>query len=113
MTEPTKQVIFAGNDFDADVIAASHQKLIIVHFLAQWAAPCRKQRGVLDSFVDKVGEGVVIGELDVDDSQSTALNQRYNVRAVPTILFFKEGKEVQRILGYDEESILEYIKKWT
>lgn len=78
----------------------SEKKLVIVDFHATWCGPCKMLGPVIDELINdyQTTEGVSIVKMDVDNNIDTAT--KYNVRGVPTILFVKDGKEVDRMVGY-------------
>ena len=72
--------------------------LILTDFWATWCGPCRMLGPVIEQLAeDYEGKNVVIGKVDVDENVTLA--QQYGVMGVPTVLLFKEGKEVQRFVG--------------
>ena len=79
-------------------------------FKASWCSPCK----VLKPIYDKVKQnttGVDFEEIDIDDSPELA--QQFNVRAVPTILFVKDGQVVDTLVGVQkEQALLDMINKW-
>ena len=83
-------------DFDQQVEKADG--LTVVDFWATWCGPCRMIAPILDQLaVDYAGQGVKIAKLDVDANIKTAT--RFNVRSIPMLLFFKDGKVVDQIVG--------------
>lgn len=74
-----------------------HDGLAVVDFWATWCGPCRAIAPMLEQLaVEYVGKAKV-AKLDVDTNQKTAM--RFNVRSIPTILFFKNGKLVDSVVG--------------
>ena len=86
----------AVTDADFGSVVEEHQGLAVVDFWATWCAPCRMIAPILDQLAGEY-EGVKVTKLDVDTNQKTAA--RFNVRSIPTILFFKDGKLVDQIIG--------------
>lgn len=75
----------------------SHDGLAMVDFWATWCAPCRMIAPIVEQLaVDHAGK-VKVAKLDVDSNQMTAM--KFNVRSIPTILFFKNGKLVDQVVG--------------
>ncbi|MHB1864352.1 MAG: thioredoxin [Gemmatimonadaceae bacterium] len=74
-----------------------HGGLTIVDFWAAWCGPCRMIAPVLDQLATEYAGKVRVAKLDVDTNIKTAT--RYNVRSIPLLLFFKDGKVVDQIVG--------------
>ena len=81
-------------DFEAQV--EKTDGLTIVDFWATWCGPCRMIAPILDQISTEYN-GVKVAKLDVDANIRTAT--RFNVRSIPTLLFFKDGKVVDQIIG--------------
>ena len=69
----------------------------LVDFWATWCGPCRMLAPILDSFEAEMGSTVKVGKVDVDEEPDIA--QRFNIFSIPTIIVFKDGKEVARTVG--------------
>jgi len=82
-------------DFKAEV--EQHQGLAVVDFWATWCAPCRMIAPVLDQLAGEFAGKAKVTKLDVDSNQATA--SRFQVRSIPTILFFKDGALVDQVVG--------------
>ncbi len=82
---------------------SSFQKIIdskipvLVDFFADWCGPCKMLAPILKQVKDELGEDVKIVKIDVDKNQPLA--NQYQVRGVPTMLLFKDGKQVWRKSG--------------
>lgn len=74
-----------------------HEGLAVVDFWATWCAPCRMIAPMVESLATEYAGTVKVAKLDVDNNQRTAA--RFNVRSIPTILFFKGGKLVDQVVG--------------
>ena len=84
---------FTKNGFDK---ALSQGKLMMVDFWASWCGPCRMLGPVIEQ-LDNQYPDVVVGKVNVDDEQELAM--RYGVMSIPTVIFFKDGKEIDRKVG--------------
>ena len=69
----------------------------MVDFWATWCGPCRLVAPIVDELAQEYQGRVKVAKLDVDSSQRTAI--RYNVRSIPSILFFKDGEHVETVVG--------------
>ncbi len=69
----------------------------VVDFWATWCGPCRMQAPILDSFEAEMGAEVKVGKVDVDEEPDIA--GRFNIFSIPTIIVFRDGKEVARTVG--------------
>lgn len=74
-----------------------HQGLAVVDFWAPWCGPCRMVGPVLEELAGEYAGKAKVAKVDVDNNQSLA--QKYGVRSIPLILFFKDGKVVDQVLG--------------
>lgn len=73
------------------------EKTVLVDFFATWCGPCQQLGPILKEVKDELGDNVSILKIDVDKNQQLAA--QYQVRGVPTMLLFKNGKQVWRQSG--------------
>jgi thioredoxin 1 len=92
---------------DADFGTEVEQKqgLTVVDFWATWCGPCRMIAPILEQLVDEYAGKVNVAKLDVDANPRAAA--RFGVRSIPTLLFFKDGKLVDQVIGAVPKSIIE------
>ena len=86
---------FTDSGFDQEVLRADVP--VLVDFWAEWCGPCRQMAPTIDVVASEYAGKVKVGKLDVDSNGSTAM--RYNVRGIPTLLLFKEGRIVEQRVG--------------
>ena len=87
---------FDGPTFEADVLNAPEP--VVVDFYADWCPPCKMMEPAVEKLADEFAGKVKIGKLDVDINQELAI--RYGVMGIPTLGLFKDGKLVDRLVGY-------------
>ncbi len=82
-------------NFDDEVTKSAGP--VLVDFWAEWCGPCKMIAPILDEIAKEKAGSVKVGKVNVDNNQ--ALSARYNVRAIPTLLFFKDGALRDQITG--------------
>jgi thioredoxin 1 len=85
------------SDATFDETIGSAEVPVLVDFWAEWCGPCKMIAPVLEELATEQGEKLQIAKLNVDDNPSTAM--RYNVMSIPTLLVFKGGEPVKRLVG--------------
>ncbi|MBI3236945.1 MAG: thioredoxin [Chlamydiales bacterium] len=84
------------------------QGVFLVDFYADWCGPCRMMTPVLEKVAEEMKEVATIAKLDIDHAQKVAGS--FQVTSVPTLILFKQGKEVGRLVGLrDANAIKEFI----
>ena len=90
------------NDADFDVNIA--EGITLVDFWAPWCGPCRMQTPILDELAESIKGRVKITKVNVDEASGVAGS--FGVQAIPTLILFKDGKEMQRFIGVQSKDIL-------
>ena len=92
------------NDENAKELIASG-KPVVIDFWAEWCGPCRAIAPSVDELAEEYEGKVIIGKYNVDDDAD--LSAEYSIRNIPTLLFFKEGKLVDKHVGSASKADLE------
>ncbi|MBQ8801475.1 MAG: thioredoxin [Clostridium sp.] len=77
--------------------AVNSCKLVMVDFWAVWCGPCRMISPVIEDIAKKYEGKAIIGKVNVDEEQELAI--RNGVMSIPTVIFYKDGKEIARKVG--------------
>lgn len=88
-------VSLSESNFEIEVIKSS--QAVVVDFWAEWCGPCKMIAPILDEIAKEKSGSVKVAKVNVDDNQS--LSMRYNIRAIPTLLLFKNGQLRDQVTG--------------
>jgi len=104
-TEPEKKQVEKAIELtDKDFNSTISQGVVLVDFWAAWCAPCRTLGPTIDELAKEMSDKVTIAKLNVD--QYNAISMQYDVRNIPTIIIFKNGKAERRFLGIQTKEFL-------
>ena len=89
---------------DTNFQQQTKNKVVLVDFWAEWCAPCKMMAPVLNDVAGELSGNSYVGKLNIEQYQSMA--QKFNVRSIPTLILFKNGKEVKRFVGIKQKDFL-------
>jgi thioredoxin 1 len=95
MADSQNVVEVTDENFEQQIVGAP--QLAMVDFWATWCGPCRLIAPIVETLADEYAGQVTVGKMDVDANQRVAA--QYGIRSIPTILFFKDGKMVDQVVG--------------
>lgn len=97
----TKQI--KDNEFESEVL---NSKLpVIIDFWAEWCGPCRMLAPILDQLSEEMDGKVKIVKMNIDENPETP--SKFGVRGIPTMLLFKEGKQIATKVGVQPKNVLQ------
>lgn len=88
------------SNFDSEVLSSG--KPVLVDFWAEWCGPCKALAPVLDEIAAEVGDKANIVKVNVDEA--SALAQKYGIKGIPTLIFFKDGEVKSTLVGNQPKS---------
>ena len=97
----------SDQSFEAEVLQSD--KPTIIDFWAEWCAPCRAIAPIIQELAEQYGDQVKIVKMDIDSNPSTP--GKYGVRAIPTVLAFKDGQVAQQLQGARPKADFEEMVK--
>jgi len=90
-------------NFDQEVLRS--EQPVLVDFWAVWCGPCKAIAPIVDGVAQTYAGKIKVAKVNVD--QNGATPSRYNIRGIPTLLFFKDGKIADQVVGYVAQDVIE------
>jgi thioredoxin 1 len=91
-------------DTNFDTVVSKSDRPVLVDFWAVWCGPCRTIAPHVEALADEFDGKAIVGKLDVDKSRDSAI--KFGIQSIPTLLFFKGGKVVDRVIGAVDKKVL-------
>lgn len=91
----TKPVHISDSAFDAEVLKSDIP--VLTDFWAEWCGPCKMIAPILEQIAEEYDGQLKIAKIDVDESNQMAM--QYGVQSIPTLILFKNGQAVERLVG--------------
>lgn len=98
---------FTTENFDAEVLQAD--KAVLVDFYADWCGPCKMMAPLVEKLAEELDGAAVVGKLNVDDNEDIAM--KYGVMTIPTLMVFKGGQPVNKLIGVQSKEAVEKMIK--
>jgi thioredoxin 1 len=103
----SKPFVVTDASFETEVVKASG--VVLVDFWATWCGPCKMIAPIVEQIASENEGKITVGKLDVDANGETAM--KYGVMSIPTLILFKNGQPVERLVGYQpKERLMAKIK---
>ncbi|WP_028309429.1 thioredoxin [Desulfitibacter alkalitolerans] len=102
-----KIIKIEDNNFESAVL--NSKETVLVDFWAAWCGPCRMIAPVIDEIAEELAGIIKVGKLNVDENPQTPT--QFGVMSIPTLIIFKGGEEVERIVGFKTKNELSALLK--
>ncbi len=94
------ELTFTDGNFESEI----SKGVTLIDFWATWCGPCRMQGPIIEKVAAKYTGKAKIGKMDVDSNRNTP--GRFGISGIPTLILFKDGREVKRFVGLQQEAAL-------
>ena len=93
---------FTDGNFEAEVLKSDVP--VMVDFFAEWCGPCKMMAPIVDELAEENKGKWKVGKCDIDKNPELA--QKFSVQSIPTVLFFKDGQVVDKVVGFQSKEAL-------
>jgi len=100
-----KVLALTNNNFKGEVLEASEP--VLVDYWAPWCSPCRMIGPIVDELAGEYQGKIKVGKVNVDENREIAVE--YGVMSIPTLIVFKDGKAVDRVVGFKSKNDLKAL----
>ena len=97
----------AQEDFDRTVLESDAP--VLVDFYADWCAPCKMVAPLVDEIAHQQSGKMLVVKVDTDRAPDVAM--KYEIRSIPTLIVFQNGKEVERSLGFEPDRVRGLVER--
>jgi thioredoxin 1 len=103
------KVVTVLNDTSFTTDVEKGKGVVLVDFWATWCGPCKQIAPIVEQIATENEGKIKVGKLDVDENGATAM--KYGVMSIPTLILFKDGQPVERMVGYQpKERLMQKIR---
>lgn len=102
MANEAKYITLTEENFQSEVLEST--KPVLVDFWAEWCGPCQALAPVIEEVAVDFEGRAKVGKVDVDDNSSIAM--KFDIRSIPTLLFFKDGQIVDQVIGITPKEVI-------
>lgn len=96
-------ITLTAENFKKEVLGSNIP--VLVDFWAPWCGPCKMLSPVISQIAEEYDGKIKVGKVNVDDEEELAAE--YGVESIPSVLYFKDGKEISRFLGFKPKAAIE------
>ncbi len=98
-------------DTNFEQMVERRKGVALVDFWAEWCGPCKMIAPIVEQIAEENGDKMLVGKLDVDANGETAM--KFGVMSIPTLILFKDGEPVERLVGYrPKEQLMAKIRPY-
>ncbi|MBO9345860.1 MAG: thioredoxin [Chloroflexi bacterium] len=98
-------------DANFEQMVEQRKGVALVDFWAEWCGPCKMIAPIVEQIAEENGDKMLVGKLDVDANGETAM--KFGVMSIPTLILFKDGEPVERLVGYrPKEQLMAKIRPY-